>query len=222
MEENAPAGSLPCAPRNVRALQLPAREDVPYASHYCEENTYKVIELLYQSCALGDGAVFAVFISNNIKSTPVWRQRLRNGEGPVLWDYHVVALADLPSGVEGGSSSKWVFDYDTVLPYPCEAVRYINESFHPYEQLADKYRQWFRVIPGREYLECFASDRSHMKEATVPRPSWSPIRGRRAKGDMLLDLYIDVRPRAVEDVAEDDRWLGTVMDIKKFTQFVCA
>ncbi|EAN97668.1 hypothetical protein C3747_57g260 [Trypanosoma cruzi] len=161
------------------------RDRVPYASHYCEENTYKLIEILYAEYAVPDDAVFAVFVSNERKQTPVWMQRLAEADerDPVLWDYHVIALMTDTSG------NWWVWDHDTVLPYPCSAKRYIMESFRPEMQMREEYRQWFRVISGRKYLANFSSDRSHMRTSDVPPPPWPIIQGFLAATTMQLPFY---------------------------------
>ncbi|EAN78042.1 hypothetical protein, conserved [Trypanosoma brucei brucei TREU927] len=201
----------------LERLRCLRREHVPYASHYCEENAYKLVEALYRDFSLPDHAVFAVFISNDCKSTPVWKQRLGNGRCPLMWDYHVITLVNVGAGDEGGM---WAFDQDTTLPFPCEGLRYIEESFHPEMQLDDKYRQRFRVVPGRDYLEYFSSDRSHMKDFDAAQPPWPLIRGCRAPSDMRLGLYVDVHQSSSGEDVKKEQGCGKILSIAELISFV--
>ncbi|RNF06307.1 putative DREV methyltransferase [Trypanosoma rangeli] len=191
------------------------RDSVPYASHYCEENTYRLIEVLYSEYALPDDNIFAVFVSNKRKAVPVWMQRLggKGGQDPVLWDYHVIALMLDTAG------KWWMWDYDTTLAYPSPAEDYVMESFRPDMQIGEAYRQWFRVIPGRTYLARFSSDRSHMVTSGVPLPPWPIIQSPLAATVMQLPFYWNMAPEDEESKevgASVPECYGSVMDIKQF------
>ncbi|ORC92996.1 putative DREV methyltransferase [Trypanosoma theileri] len=224
MEENKKMEKCSeCEGQKKKSLSLLTRESVPYASHYCEENTYKLIEILFENYTVSDQDVFAVFVSNREKKTPVWMQRLgRNEENdnidtknPLVWDYHVFVLVITTTG------RKLVFDYDSILPFPSLAEEYVMKAFRPYMQLREEYQQWFRVIPGRLYLDYFSSDRSHMDTSDIPPPPWPLIRGKLAVKEMQLPLYWDMLP-VVEgkESGDNSSFLGKVMNIAEFTSFV--
>ncbi|RPD59122.1 hypothetical protein L227DRAFT_576350 [Lentinus tigrinus ALCF2SS1-6] len=76
----------------------------------------------------------------------------------------------------------WVYDFDTTLPVPCPWREYVAGTF-PYafdDALADRidpqFLSLFRVIPAGVYLDCFASDRSHMIVA-VPSTAETETQG---------------------------------------------
>lgn len=165
------------------------RDIVPYASHYCEENVYKLIEQMYatlESQILDEISIFAVMISNESKRTPIWMQKLENSTGkdePVIWDYHVVVLV-----TSNDPTKQLIFDCDSVLPYPCPSTKYIIKSFRPHMPIRPEFRQLFRVIPGREYLAKFSSDRTHMESSGMAPPTWPIICGEQANSAMELPV----------------------------------
>jgi protein N-terminal glutamine amidohydrolase len=104
---------------------------------------------------------WAVWISNPSKSVGVWCQQARGNGGFVVWDYHVILLA-----VFGSEMSKQylVYDLDTTLPFPCEMTEYLQQAFRP-ELKNPRLAAFFRVVPARDFLASFSSDRSHMLNA---------------------------------------------------------
>ena len=138
---------------------------------------------------------FAIFISNSNKTVPFLRQRSSSEpDGQVIWDYHVILLTGNTGDASGGPL---IVDLDTTLPFPCPALRYILETCAPQRQWASRYVHRFRVVPAREYLAAFASDRSHMLRAsgkgyTQTPPSWPPVRGAEAAGTMNLPRFWDM------------------------------
>ncbi len=83
-----------------------------------------------------------------------------------MWDYHVVLQA-----------GDRIYDLDTVLPFPVDAVRYFSESFPVQSSLAENYRGWVRRIPAHSFVERFYSDRNHMQGvvAASEYPAWPAI-----------------------------------------------
>ncbi|XP_047277879.1 protein N-terminal glutamine amidohydrolase isoform X2 [Homo sapiens] len=91
---------------------------------------------------------------------PIWKQQARPGDGPVIWDYHVVLLH-----VSSGGQN-FIYDLDTVLPFPCLFDTYVEDAFKSDDDIHPQFRRKFRVIRADSYLKNFASDRSHMKDSS--------------------------------------------------------
>ncbi|XP_039377191.1 protein N-terminal glutamine amidohydrolase isoform X3 [Mauremys reevesii] len=91
---------------------------------------------------------------------PLWKQQSGCGDEPVVWDYHVILL-HVASG-----DQNFIYDLDTVLPFPCPFDTYIEEAFKSDDILLPGFRRKIRLIRADLYLKTFASDRSHMKDAS--------------------------------------------------------
>ena len=183
--------------RHEITMQL-NRADYEYVSCYCEENVYRLIQ---RQPSL-DGW-FAIFLSNATKKVPVWQQRSAGPSGHVIWDYHVIACYVPPSA--GSSSCEAadaavaptthvatrsekaviIYDFDTVLPWPCDADVYISQSLKAsdYPELKEEFLQIARVCSARDLLCHFASDRRHMPPET--RPSTPCIMARDGRAHTL-------------------------------------
>ena len=144
---------------------LSVKTDQTYTSCYCEENVWKLCEKIQNTMGLNgllrEEKAFAVFISNDNRTIPLWHQSSgdETKEGLVIWDYHVIlVIKENPKSM--------VFDLDTRLPYPSSFNEYSRHTFskHEEENMREQFHRKFRVIPIREFLENFASDRSHMKD----------------------------------------------------------
>ncbi|KAF5908538.1 protein N-terminal glutamine amidohydrolase [Clarias magur] len=118
----------------------PPRADCVYTSCYCEENVWKLCEHIQSqgTCSLDE--VYAVFISNENKSIPIWRQKSSRGSEPVIWDYHVVLLHFNPQ------AQSFVYDLDTTLPFPCPADVYSREAFRSDGVLKPEFRRQVRDV----------------------------------------------------------------------------
>jgi len=164
---------------------LSGQEELPYdyASCFCEENCYKLVErLASRQGSAEEPPINVLFISSKSRATPIWCQRSSAKKGEcVLWDYHVVVLC-------GGD----IFDLDSTLPFPSNAREYINAAFRPSASLPPEHKQLFRIVPGKVYLQKFSSDRSHMVKSGKPFPSWQCIRGIAAASDNDLQLFLDI------------------------------
>ena len=163
-----------------------------YQAYFCEENIWHLTKEM-------SGTV--LLISNRRKSVAIWQQKLAeetiqvpnyNEENPyllsnaVLWDYHVIFVGPQAKDAKAVADSNhldsnaWVFDFDSVLPFPSPIQAYFEKSFAPRdERLPDHLRPRFRIINSEHYREHFSSDRSHMKnehgEWTALPPEWPPI-----------------------------------------------
>ncbi|XP_056335842.1 protein N-terminal glutamine amidohydrolase [Danio aesculapii] len=169
----------------------PSRNQCVYTSCYCEENVWKLCENIKNQryCPLEE--VYAVFISNERKKIPIWKQRSGRGDEPVIWDYHVILLHASKQG------PSFIYDLDTILPFPCSLDVYSKEAFQSDEHLRPAFWRKLRVIPGNTYLKEFASDRSHMKDSDgnwrMPPPAYPCLETSESK--MNLDDFICMDPR---------------------------
>ncbi|XP_076864838.1 protein N-terminal glutamine amidohydrolase [Brachyhypopomus gauderio] len=166
----------------------PSRNECVYTSCYCEENVWKLCEFVkaQETCPMDE--VYAVFISNERKTVPIWKQKSSSDNEPVIWDYHVVLLHCNQQG------QSCIYDLDTVLAFPCAFDVYSREALQSDVHLKPGFRRKLRVIPAVTYLKKFASDRSHMKSASgvwrMPPPAYPCIQTTESK--MNLDDFISM------------------------------
>lgn len=195
VEPRPPAFKVQVAGAAADALAgaIPRRSDCAYTYCYCEENVWHLCAL----ACIRDAASYAVFVSNQEGQVKLWQQR--SGYAPdgwqVVWDYHVICVSDC--GADGGGDSRRyrVFDLDSRLEWGSAFDLYAEASFRPEERLAPEQQQRFRVVPARQFLRLFASDRSHMRRRDgswhEPPPPYSPIRT--ASCSHNLDRFRDTR-----------------------------
>lgn len=161
--------------------------DFLYHPFYCEENIWQ----LCQDARFAGGEAFVVFVSNADKSVAIWHQKLAKAHWlPVVFDYHVILLARSAFG-------RWeVWDLDTTLGLPHEAVDYFSRAFRPEGDIPQVYQPLFRLFPVAQFLATFSSDRSHMRDASgnwlKPPPDWNaPYR---TELGMTLPDFIQMMP----------------------------
>ncbi|XP_053322451.1 protein N-terminal glutamine amidohydrolase [Spea bombifrons] len=187
---------------------LPEREACTYTSCYCEENVWKLCEFVRDLHPQHLEEVYAVFLSNNSRAIPLWKQRLGKFDEPVVWDYHVILL-HVTQGNPG-----LIYDLDSLLPFPCTCEMYIREALKPDHEWDVCFRRNLRVIRADEFLRTFASDRSHMKDHRdkfiKPPPPYPCIRT--AEATMNLDDFISMDPVI--------GW-GMVYTVQEFTKEFC-
>lgn len=169
-------------------------DDFAYQAFYCEENVWH----LCRHPRLAGVERHAVWIMATAGHCPLWRQRAeRGGEEPIFWDYHVLVLAR--SGEEG----VWqVWDLDTTADLPCPVDEYLRLTFPYAGRLPRGFEPRFRLVPGDDFVQLFASDRSHMKNHLgrwqEPPPPWPPIGdGRPNTLDRFRDLEDPIAGRIV-------------------------
>ncbi|XP_030363145.1 protein N-terminal glutamine amidohydrolase isoform X1 [Strigops habroptila] len=170
---------------------VPPRPACPYTSCYCEENVWKLCEYIRSQDRYPTEEFYAVFISNDRRMIPLWKQKSGHGDEPVVWDYHVILLH-----VSSGEQN-FIYDLDTVLPFPCPFDVYSVEAFRLDDGLRPEFHRKIRMIRADLYLKTFASDRSHMKDANgkwqKPPPSYPCIET--ADSKMNLDDFISMNPK---------------------------
>ena len=94
---------------------------VDYAPFYCEENVLRL------AAARDRSTDWVVLLSNATRRIALAGQRRgRDGDGIVVWDYHVI-LVDRRG--EGDASSTKVIDQDSLLDQPVPVCRYVATTF---------------------------------------------------------------------------------------------
>ncbi|CAB3364355.1 protein N-terminal glutamine amidohydrolase [Cloeon dipterum] len=171
---------------------LPAAAVCPYASCYCEENVWQLCQLVRQQHPSELSRCHVVFVSNEARMVPLWRQKAgREEEKLVFWDYHVILLYQPDERCV-------VYDLDSQLPFPTYFHKYVTETFRTDQILKPAYYRYFRVLPASVYLQTFSSDRSHMRRPdgswSKPPPSW-PLVQTGGPDKMNLDSFISMDTR---------------------------
>ncbi|XP_009680962.2 protein N-terminal glutamine amidohydrolase isoform X1 [Struthio camelus] len=163
----------------------------PALTFICEENVWKLCDYIRSRDQYPLEEFYAVFISNDRRMIPLWKQKSGRGDDPVVWDYHVILLH-----VSSGEQN-FIYDLDTVLPFPCPFDIYTVEAFRLDDRLPPEFQRKIRMIRADLYLKTFASDRSHMKDADgkwqKPPPSYPCIET--ADSKMNLDDFISMNPK---------------------------
>ncbi|XP_037651778.1 protein N-terminal glutamine amidohydrolase [Sebastes umbrosus] len=168
----------------------PSRENCVYTSCYCEENVWKLCEYVRTERTTPLEELFVVFISNENRMVPLWKQKSGRGDQPVIWDYHVVLLQVRLQ------SSSLVYDLDSELSFPCSLKLYAGQGLRSDRNIKPAYHRKLRVVPAESFLLNFASDRSHMKNSDgswkMPPPPYPPIHTTECQ--MNLDDFISMSP----------------------------
>ncbi|XP_040908519.1 protein N-terminal glutamine amidohydrolase [Toxotes jaculatrix] len=181
------------------------RENCVYTSCYCEENVWKLCEFVRKERTAPLEQLFVVFLSNENRMVPLWKQKSGQRNQPVIWDYHVILLQVC------GPSDSLVYDLDSELSFPCSLKLYAAQALRSDRSIRPEYHRKLRVVPADSFLLNFASDRSHMKNSDgswkMPPPPYSPIHT--PESHMNLDDFISMDPAI--------GW-GTVFSLDHFLQ----
>lgn len=183
------------------------KNEVIYTACYCEENIWKLLEYCVKNKENKD-ELFAVFISNENKTIPIWYQK--NGENietPVIWDYHVIALHRSKA-----SKESYIYDLDTLLSFPDRFINYYQKALPVLKNIRKEFYRKYRVIPVSYFLENFASDRSHMinsqtGEYNSPVPNYECIESNVSKNNIY------------EYISMEKNEHGTIMSETEFQAF---
>ncbi len=141
--------------------------NVRYHAFYCEENVWHLL----QHASMKDVGAYAVFITAEANTVPLWSQRAGVEAQPVFWDYHVLVV---------GQTAGWqVWDLDHVPGAPSAVEVYLDVTFPNVAQWPLEHQPRFRVVDKETFVQTFASDRSHMRGADgaflEPPPPWPCI-----------------------------------------------
>ncbi|CDS09980.1 hypothetical protein LRAMOSA02657 [Lichtheimia ramosa] len=129
-----------------------------------------------------------------------------------LKDYHVILYHN------DDSDRAYIYDLDTALSFPCTAQEYAIKAFKPELQLKEEYQRNFRLIPAKDYLREFASDRSHMLiDGTYasPPPPYPPIETK----DSKMNLYDYISMTSSQSKQQDLKY-GVVINEAEFFHMV--
>nr|XP_020477170.1 protein N-terminal glutamine amidohydrolase [Monopterus albus] len=184
---------------------MPTRENCVYTSCYCEENVWKLCDFVRMERPAQLEHLFVVFISNENRTVPLWKQKSGLGDQPVIWDYHVILMQ---VGVQPYSLA---YDLDSELSFPCSLKLYATQALRSDRNIRPEYHRKLRVIPADSFLFNFASDRSHMKNPDgswrMAPPPYPPIHTEESQ--MNLDDFISMDPAI--------GW-GTIFSLDHFLQ----
>lgn len=137
-----------------------------YAPFYCEENIWHLAN---------DRQIQGVaFISNPRQQVACFAQgRSKTGE-VMVWDYHVIGFT-----LDSATTTLLVWDFDSTLPNPCPAQRYLAATFPALPAKLKHVTPWFRICTAAQFVATFASDRRHMRNPDgswqQPPPPWPCI-----------------------------------------------
>ncbi|KAI9140849.1 N-terminal glutamine amidase-domain-containing protein [Paraphysoderma sedebokerense] len=186
------------------------RSKCVYTSCYCEENVYFLIKSLPDE--LKEHA-YAVFVSNENQTVPMWcQQAAKEKDDPVIWDYHVILLLQVPPN-SVPRSLNYIYDCDTTLGFPCSFKEYVARTFMPGLKLDQRFTRKFRLVQAKMYEKWFSSDRSHMIKSScfcdssphncepawnAPPPPYPPIHNGPTK--MNLQTYTNMTEKLNDEV----------------------
>ena len=199
---------------------------------YCEENVWRLAYRQRHFSSL-HGSVsnsWVVFISNAIKSVPMFYQRASpDPNRSVCWDYHVILVVSNPAA-QAPQHAFLVYDLDSRLPYPCPLTEYLQFSF-PCDTWPAPLHPFFRVVEANLFLQYFSSDRRHMYQASTgkwnaPPPRYAPIQDQMTQQEdnsltrSNLDQYLNfVAHRPVqEEPGSVLQVYGTISSLKRLRQ----
>ncbi|XP_022657647.1 protein N-terminal glutamine amidohydrolase-like [Varroa jacobsoni] len=172
---------------------LPAKDQLMYTACYCEENIYKLCELIKNKETELLDSCYVAFISNASQTVPLWRQRAGDqaNDGHIIWDYHVIMIYYH----ESCNGCTYVYDLDTTLAFPVPLEEYVWKAFKPQVPLKHGFRRHIRCLGARDYLATFASNRQRMRRPDgawiKPPPPYAPIANTISSNN--LEWFIDMR-----------------------------
>ena len=145
---------------------LPHQADYLYHSRFCEENIWH----LCQRPEFSTSEV--IFIASRGECFPMLCQHAApTPTTPLLWDYHVILLWY-------AANRRYLLDFDTTLAFCTPLSDYMRHSFLAEHWLKPAFIPLFRLIPTKDYVANFLSDRRHMQTSEgwlATPPPWPPI-----------------------------------------------
>ncbi len=167
-----------------------------YTSLFCEENIWQLLKSLASGQpTIGSHKMWALIITNPEKKIALFNQKLSPQHFsqkstivtlPVIWDYHVIMLAEI-------HQQYYIFDFDTRLSFISPIQEYLQNTFITPDKLPQEFIPYIRKIPAENYLSRFYSDRTHMENQIVQSdfPPW-PIINAGKKDCISLTDYLSI------------------------------
>lgn len=199
---------LPSIPLSFTEIKLdtidPLKLDtnkLPYTKFYCEENVWKLVELISQLEGIDMTKFYVLICSNNLKRTPFFHHKNGKVENMYLqiWDYHVFVI------YKESKEKLYVYDLDSCLPsFPVTFSQYVQLCLQPHvaSQFNEGMQRMYRIVKATDYLEKFASDRSHMKESNgnfySPPPPWPAIENTSSKNN--IDEFTTIKKNSAPGI----------------------
>ena len=125
------------------------KEELTYTSCYCEENVWLICDRIRNGDPDSLGDFHVVFISNEDRMIPLWRQSAGKPEFDderVVWDYHVIQV---------DAARRLVLDLDTTLDFPCDFNVYLASAIKNERLFIPRFRRRFRRRGRRTKLSLF-------------------------------------------------------------------
>lgn len=166
------------------------KTDYLYTALFCEENIWQLIRSL-SSASIAMNKMWCLLITNPAQKFPLLNQMAAPLNQPVIWDYHVILLADI-------NHQSVIFDFDTRLGFVTPLDEYLRHTFILSEKesvsLTEELIPYIRKTPAKSYLNNFYSDRSHMLNYISDNeyPPWPIINESKTDCIPLAD-YLDIK-----------------------------
>ncbi|KAI6649353.1 Protein N-terminal glutamine amidohydrolase isoform X1 [Oopsacas minuta] len=163
-------------PDNRDPLDLDVKA-LPYTKFYCEENIWKLAEHISNKCT-DFSKCYVIISSNDKKKVPFFHHKTGKAENMYMqiWDYHLIIIW------KESKEQIVVYDLDTNLPFPMVFDQYKQLHLQPdiMNRMTADFQRSYRILKAQDFLNYFASDRSHMIESNgsyyAPPPPHDPIR----------------------------------------------
>ncbi|MCU7940418.1 MAG: hypothetical protein KZQ64_16010 [gamma proteobacterium symbiont of Bathyaustriella thionipta] len=166
------------------------KADYLYTPLFCEENIWQLIHSL-ASGNIAINKMWCLFITNPCHQVPLLNQQAAPLNQPIIWDYHVVLLAEI-------NHPPVIFDFDSRLGFVTPLDKYLTNTFifsdKTSVELPEEFIPYIRKIPAQSYLNNFYSDRSHMLKqiSRSEYPPWRIINADKTHCTPLAD-YLNIK-----------------------------
>ncbi|VAW63588.1 hypothetical protein MNBD_GAMMA08-105 [hydrothermal vent metagenome] len=124
-----------------------------YTRLFCEENIWKLVELLYMNKIAKP--IDVLFLLNETNSIALYNQNQAESNTPVIWDYHVILCAEQEGEII-------IYDFDSHCGFPTNITDYFNSTFPSHSKLFETYQPLIKLICADYFFKHFFSDRHHM------------------------------------------------------------
>ncbi|MCW8933075.1 MAG: protein N-terminal glutamine amidohydrolase [Gammaproteobacteria bacterium] len=191
-----------------------------YTPLFCEENIWQLILSLSTTSNVNQMAnhlkierdkMWVLIITNKKQKIALLNQQAASAEQPVIWDYHVILLAEI-------NHQFFIFDFDTRLSFVTPLQDYLQKTLISLDKLPQEFIPSIRKIPAQSYLERFHSDRTHMliQIEKSQFPAW-PIINSGKEHCISLEDYLNIEQplndqsllTQISSIVTLEQWLTT-------------